>query len=129
MITIPIIDLTPAREGRHADPRLRAAAEVDAACRDTSFFTLTGHGVEPAIISYLQNSQHQHVGTRRSPRRWPPGPDRICQTQTPPQEPASRNQCHTLIGMGFWPTPAARTLTRKWPRGQHFCYPRALVDS
>src|SRR5262249_36184982 len=32
---------------------------------------------------------------RRSPPRWPPTPDVICQTQTPPQEPASRSQCHS----------------------------------
>jgi len=34
------------------------AAEIDAACRDIGFFTLTGHGVRPAIISELQRTAH-----------------------------------------------------------------------
>ena len=57
MITIPVIDLTPARDGGHAD-RLRVAGKIDAACRDIGFFTLIGHGVQPAIISDLQRTAH-----------------------------------------------------------------------
>jgi len=57
MITIPVIDLTPAREGGQAD-RLRVARQIDTACRDIGFFTLTGHGVQPVIISDLQRTAH-----------------------------------------------------------------------
>jgi isopenicillin N synthase-like dioxygenase len=57
MIAIPVIDLAPAREAGYAD-RLRVAAEIDAACREIGFFTLTGHGVAPEIVSDLQRRAH-----------------------------------------------------------------------
>jgi isopenicillin N synthase-like dioxygenase len=61
MITIPIIDLTGAREGGRAD-RLRIAGEIDAACREIGFFTLTGHGVPREVISDLQEKAHVFFG-------------------------------------------------------------------
>src|SRR6516225_5397291 len=57
MIAIPVIDLVPAHEGDQADRR-RVAAEIDTACREIGFFTLTGHGVAPEIISDLQRRAH-----------------------------------------------------------------------
>ena len=42
--TIPTIDLTPLRSGSDADKR-EVARQIDAACRDTGFFMVTGHGV------------------------------------------------------------------------------------
>jgi isopenicillin N synthase-like dioxygenase len=46
---IPIIDLTPAREG---DPMRRkaVAAEIDAACRALGFLVIAGHGVADALV-------------------------------------------------------------------------------
>src|SRR5262245_33173665 len=47
--TIPTIDLSPLRGG---DAGKRAVAkEIDAACRDTGFFFVTGHGVPTDLIT------------------------------------------------------------------------------
>ena len=42
--TIPTIDMTPLRSGNDAQKR-EVARQIDAACRDTGFFLVTGHGV------------------------------------------------------------------------------------
>jgi isopenicillin N synthase-like dioxygenase len=46
---IPTIDLTPLRSGNDADKRT-VARQIDAACRDTGFFMVTGHGVSVELI-------------------------------------------------------------------------------
>ncbi|MET0910284.1 MAG: 2-oxoglutarate and iron-dependent oxygenase domain-containing protein, partial [Ilumatobacteraceae bacterium] len=46
------IDLQPFREGSDADRR-RVAAQFDAAGRDSGFFAVTGHGVEPALLAEM----------------------------------------------------------------------------
>lgn len=48
--TIPVIDLAPFIDG---DPAARAeiAGEIDRACREIGFFTVVGHGVDPALIA------------------------------------------------------------------------------
>jgi isopenicillin N synthase-like dioxygenase len=48
--TIPTIDLTPLRSGNEADRRT-VARQIDAACRDTGFFMVTGHGVPVDLIT------------------------------------------------------------------------------
>ena len=48
--TIPTIDLTPLRSGNDADKR-KVARQIDAACRDTGFFLVTGHGVPADLIA------------------------------------------------------------------------------
>jgi isopenicillin N synthase-like dioxygenase len=50
---IPVIDLAPALGG-NAQERLRIAREIDAACRDTGFFTIRGHGVSREIMDRLR---------------------------------------------------------------------------
>lgn len=47
---IPVIDLAGWRAGDPAARRETAGA-LDEACRETGFFTITGHGVEPALIA------------------------------------------------------------------------------
>jgi isopenicillin N synthase-like dioxygenase len=50
MITgIPVIDLTPAREGDPAS-RKAVAAKIDAACRALGFLVIAGHGVPDALV-------------------------------------------------------------------------------
>ena len=44
MSGVPVIDLTPARQGDLAD-RARVARQIDEACCDIGFFTIAGHGV------------------------------------------------------------------------------------
>lgn len=43
-ISVPVIDIAPLRDGS-ADARAAVAAEINAACIDTGFFTIVGHGV------------------------------------------------------------------------------------
>ena len=47
---IPTIDLTPLRSGSDAEKR-DVARQIDAACRDTGFFMVTGHGVPADLIT------------------------------------------------------------------------------
>ncbi|GAB6968628.1 oxidoreductase [Komagataeibacter kakiaceti JCM 25156] len=46
---IPVIDITRLREGNHADHKEIAAA-LGRACRETGFFYITGHGVDPSLL-------------------------------------------------------------------------------
>ena len=48
--TIPTIDLTALRSGNDAEKR-EVARQIDAACRDTGFFMVTGHGVPAELIT------------------------------------------------------------------------------
>ena len=57
MTRVPIIDLAPARAGAAAE-RQRAAAAIDAACRDIGFFAITGHDVEGALVARLRRLAH-----------------------------------------------------------------------
>ncbi len=47
---IPTIDLAPLRNGSDAQKR-EVARQIDAACRDTGFFLVTGHGVPSELIA------------------------------------------------------------------------------
>ena len=52
---IPIIDLAPALNGG-AQARREVAAEIDRTCREIGFFTICGHGVDPALIDELRKA-------------------------------------------------------------------------
>jgi isopenicillin N synthase-like dioxygenase len=54
---VPVLDLTPAREGGRAG-RARVAAVIDDACREIGFFAITGHGVPDRIIDDLRTAAH-----------------------------------------------------------------------
>ncbi len=49
---LPVIDIAPLHVGAAGD-RARVARRIDAACRDTGFFYITGHGVPPDTIARL----------------------------------------------------------------------------
>ena len=57
MTRVPVIDLTAARAGDAAERR-RAAAAIDAACRDIGFFAITGHGVDETMVARLRRVAH-----------------------------------------------------------------------
>ena len=54
---IPTIDLSAARNGGLAS-RQATAREIDAACREIGFFTITGHGVPVATMDELRSKAH-----------------------------------------------------------------------
>jgi isopenicillin N synthase-like dioxygenase len=49
---IPIIDLTEARAG-DVGARRQVAAAIDAACRQSGFLVVRGHGIDPALIAQM----------------------------------------------------------------------------
>jgi isopenicillin N synthase-like dioxygenase len=55
LMSIPIIDLTPYREGSDAGKQAVAAA-VAQACRDIGFLVITGHGVSPALVDRVDTT-------------------------------------------------------------------------
>jgi isopenicillin N synthase-like dioxygenase len=57
MSTIPLIDLTAARRGARLE-RLEVARQIDRACSEIGFFTLTGHGVAEQTVADLRSVAH-----------------------------------------------------------------------
>jgi isopenicillin N synthase-like dioxygenase len=55
---IPVIDIAPALGGAPAD-RLAVARQMDQACVDIGFFTITGHGVPADVIGDLRRLAHE----------------------------------------------------------------------
>lgn len=53
---VPVIDVTALRDG--TDPSAVAAA-INAACRDTGFFCISGHGINPALLEALDTASRQ----------------------------------------------------------------------
>ncbi|TKK77133.1 isopenicillin N synthase family oxygenase [Herbidospora galbida] len=52
MTTLPVIDVSPLLDGGPAD---RVAAEIEAACVDSGFFYVSGHGVSAELIGALDD--------------------------------------------------------------------------
>jgi len=50
---IPVIDIAPALNGS-SEERRAVALEIDRTCRQVGFFTIRGHGVDPALIDELR---------------------------------------------------------------------------
>jgi len=58
MDQVPVIDLTPARQGGAAECA-HVAAAIDAACREIGFFAITGHGVPDRLVHDLRRAAHE----------------------------------------------------------------------
>ena len=56
--SIPVIDLSDALGGGAA-AKQQAAREIDRACREIGFFTITGHGVPADVIKGLNGKAHE----------------------------------------------------------------------
>jgi isopenicillin N synthase-like dioxygenase len=56
-LSIPVIVLAPAMTGSQAERRA-VAEKIDRACRDTGFFTIKGHGVDPALINEMRSKAY-----------------------------------------------------------------------
>lgn len=51
--SLPVIDMQPLFSRQDQLGRSRVAKEIEAACRDTGFFYVAGHGVHPELIARL----------------------------------------------------------------------------
>jgi isopenicillin N synthase-like dioxygenase len=58
MSEVPVIDLSPAREGELGGRR-RVAAALDEACREIGFFAIVGHGVPDALVDDMRRQAHR----------------------------------------------------------------------
>lgn len=58
LLQVPVIDLTPYREGT-PEGKAAVAAQVDQACRDIGFLVVSGHGIPEALI------ERTHAVSRR----------------------------------------------------------------
>ena len=54
--SVPLIDITSLRSGGDASAVARA---IDTACRDTGFFCISGHGINPALLDALDASARE----------------------------------------------------------------------
>jgi isopenicillin N synthase-like dioxygenase len=68
MDVVPVIDLTPARDGGSADRR-GVARLIDEACVAIGFFTITGHGVPEAVSRDLRAAAHAFFAMPREAKR------------------------------------------------------------
>jgi isopenicillin N synthase-like dioxygenase len=58
-VVVPVIDVAPLlRDGSDADVR-RVGAAIDDACRDTGFFVISGHGVDPQLRHDLDTAARE----------------------------------------------------------------------
>jgi len=56
-VSVPVVDLRAALTGGSAE-RMRAAAAIDAACRDIGFFAIEDHGVAASVVDDLRRGAH-----------------------------------------------------------------------
>jgi len=65
---IPLIDIAPYFDG---DPqtRRRIGKEIGAACADIGFFSITGHGIDRAIIQDLRRVSHEYFALPEAEKR------------------------------------------------------------
>ena len=55
--TVPLIDLTGFEAGGAA--RARIGEAVDKACRELGFLMITGHGLDPTVLSDCSDAAHR----------------------------------------------------------------------
>lgn len=56
---LPIVDMKPLRGHGSETDREGLAAEIRAACRDSGFFYVVGHGVDPALLQALARASRE----------------------------------------------------------------------
>lgn len=124
---LPVIDMAPLFERARAAERAAVARAIEAACRDTGFFYVTGHGVAAALVERLEAASRRffalpladkmEIEMSRGGRAWrgyfPVGaeltsgkPDRkeglYLGTELPPEHPRVRAGW-PLHGANLWP--------------------------
>jgi isopenicillin N synthase-like dioxygenase len=58
-MTLPVIDIAALRDRRDGAARGAAARAIDAACRDTGFFYVRGHGIAPELFARLDTASRR----------------------------------------------------------------------
>jgi isopenicillin N synthase-like dioxygenase len=59
---LPVIDMAPLFERGRTAERAAVARAIEAACRDTGFFYVTGHGVAGEIVERLEDASRRFFG-------------------------------------------------------------------
>lgn len=73
-IAIPVIDLEPALKGGIVE-RMRVAREIDDTCTQIGFFTIVGHGVQPALVRELRELSYAFFNLPLEEKRLAAPPD------------------------------------------------------
>jgi len=68
-MTLPIIDIAPLMSRRDAAGRNAVAARIEAACRDTGFFYIRGHGVTEEAIAHLDAASRRFFALPREAKQ------------------------------------------------------------
>src|SRR5437763_9495223 len=69
VMTLPIIDIAPLMSGRNAAEQAAVAAHIEAACRDTGFFYIRGHGVADDVIARLDAASRRFFALPREAKQ------------------------------------------------------------
>jgi len=72
MAAVPIIDISPYRQG-DAAARRALAAEVDRICREIGFMVISGHGVDLELISAVETASRTFFDLplkEKRPKSW-----------------------------------------------------------
>jgi isopenicillin N synthase-like dioxygenase len=138
--TLPVIDMAPLLERGRAGDRAGVAREIEAACRDSGFFYVTGHGIPAGLQERLEAASRRFFALPETAKRgiamakggpawrgWFPlggeltsgKPDRkeglYLGTELPPEHPRVRRGV-PLHGANLWPAevPELREAALAW---------------
>jgi isopenicillin N synthase-like dioxygenase len=68
-MTLPIIDMAPLMQREDALARAKVATQIAAACRDTGFFYVRGHGVRHDVMAQLESASRRFFALRREAKQ------------------------------------------------------------
>jgi isopenicillin N synthase-like dioxygenase len=64
--SLPVIDMSPLREGGSMPAKLEVAREIEDACRDSGFFYATGHGIPAELVARLDAASRKFFALSES---------------------------------------------------------------
>ena len=68
-MTLPIIDIAPLVRGHNVAAQTAVAGQIKAACRDTGFFYIRGHGVGDDVITSLDGASRRFFALPREAKQ------------------------------------------------------------
>lgn len=68
-MTLPVIDIAPLMSRRDPAGRTAIATQIEAACRDTGFFYIRGHGVTDEVIAHLDAASRRFFALAREAKQ------------------------------------------------------------